>query len=311
VLAQAAVAQIVRRPASEDQDMTGPVVAIATCAEHPDLDDEGRLLLHALRGLDIQAEPAVWSEEPQGGWSRPDLVILRSTWDYTFALPDFLAWARTIGPQRLLNPPDVVAWNADKRYLAELAYAGLATIATEHLPPGAAFTPPPGRFVVKPSVAAGARGAQVFDDDRHDQARAHLQRLHASGHDVLVQPYLDAVDGDEGEIALVFIEGELSHAMHKGPLLALDRPAIEAGFRPEQMSTARPAADVVALGHATHALVRERFGRPLYARVDVLRDGAGAPAVLELELIEPSLFLDHAPGSAQALARAIVARLRA
>jgi len=284
-------------------------IAIATCAEHPDLDEEGRELLAALRDLGVEAEPAVWSHAPAGGWDAYDLVVLRSTWDYTFALADFLAWARAVGPSRLLNAPQVVAWNADKRYLADLARAGLATIATEHLAPGAPFAPPPGRFVVKPAVAAGARGAQVFDADRHAQARAHVRRLHGGGHDVLVQPYLDAVDGDEGEIALVFIDGELSHAMHKGPLLALDSPAIEAGWRPELMRRADPAPDVVALGQAAHALVENRFGRPLYARVDVLRDGAGRPAVLELELIEPSLFLDHAPGSAQALARAVVARL--
>ena len=286
-----------------------PIVAIATCTEHPALDEEGRELLAALRALDIRAEPAVWSAEPAGGWGRYDLVVLRSTWDYTFALDDFLAWTYAVGSTRLLNAPEVVAWNADKRYLADLARTGLATIATEHLPRGAAFTPPPGRFVVKPAVGAGARGAQVFDGDRHEQARAHMRRLHGGGHDVLVQPYLDAVDGDEGEIALVFIDGELSHAMHKGPLLALDSPAIEAGWRPEQMRGTEPASDIVALGRATHAFVRERFGRPLYARVDVLRDAAGLPAVLELELIEPSLFLDHAPGSAQALARAIVSRL--
>jgi hypothetical protein len=289
--------------------VTSPSIAIATCAEHAQLDDEARELLDALRAFGLRAEPVVWSDAPAGGWEHYRLVVLRSTWDYTFALPDFLAWARAIGPQRLLNAPDVVAWNADKRYLADLAGAGIATIATEHLPPGATFTPPPGRFVVKPAVAAGSRGAQVFDDERHDQARAHVARLHAGGHDLLVQPYLDAVDGDEGEIALVFIDGELSHAMHKGPLLALDSPAIQAGWRPELMSRVQPAPDVLALGAVAHAYVQDRFGRPLYARVDVLRDGAGAPAVLELELIEPSLFLDHAPGSAQALARAIVARL--
>jgi hypothetical protein len=274
-----------------------PAIAIATCAEHPDLDDEGRLLLGALRDLGVRAEPAIWEQAPAAGWDAYDLVVVRSTWDYTFALPRFLEWTRAVGPARLLNPSDVVAWNADKRYLADLARAAINTIATEHLAPGAQFTPPPGRFVVKPAVAGGARGAQVFDDDRHGQARAHVQRLH-----------------DGGEIALVFVEGELSHAMHKGPLLALDRPAIEVGWLPQQMSLVpEPAADAVALGRRTLAAVYERFGGGplLYARVDVLRDGAGRPAVLELELIEPALFLGFAPGSAQALARAIVARLPA
>jgi hypothetical protein len=289
--------------------VTAPRVAIATCAEVPALDDEGRLLLDALRALEIDAEPAIWSERPDAGWEAYDLVVVRSTWDYTFMPARFLEWTQQIGP-RLLNPPDVVAWNADKRYLFDLARAGIATIPTEHVAPGAPFMPPPGRFVAKPAVAAGSRGAAVFDEERHAAARAHVAALHADGHDVLLQPYLDAVDGDEAETALVFLDGELSHAMRKGPLLALDVPPPDGLFRAEQMSPVdAPAADAVALAERVHADVVERFGRPLYARVDVLRDAAGAPAVLELELVEPSLFLGYAPGSAQALARAIAARL--
>ena len=286
-------------------------VALATCAEHRDLDAEGRMLLAAFGELGVDARPIVWTDEPAGGCDAFDLVVVRATWDYTHVLAQFLAWTRTVGDARLLNPPDVIAWNADKRYLADLAGAGIQTIATQHVAPGAPFTAPPGRFVVKPAVAGGARGAQVFDEQRHEQARAHVAKLHAGGHDLLVQPYLDAVDGDEGETALVFLDGELSHAMRKGPLLALDVPAVQTGFRAEQMSVvAAPAADVVALGRRTLAGVHERFGGPLlYARVDVLRDAAGEPAVLELELIEPSLFLDFVPGTAQALARAILARL--
>jgi hypothetical protein len=285
-----------------------PRVAIATCAEHRALDDEGRLLLDALRELAIDAEPAVWTARPAGGWKAYDLVVLRSTWDYTFMPARFLEWTASIG-SRLLNAPGVVAWNADKRYLFDLADAGLATVPTQHLAPGAPLHPPPGRFVAKPAVAAGSRGAAVFHDARHVAAQRHVAALHAEGHDVLVQPYLDAVDGAEAETALVFIDGTLSHAMRKGPLLALDVPPPDGLFRQEQMSPAQPAADAVQLGERVHAYVEHRFGRPLYARVDVLRDGDGEPRVLELELVEPSLFLDFAPGSAQALAGAIATRL--
>lgn len=283
-------------------------VALATCAEHPQLDAEGRLLLAALGELGVEAAPAVWTEEPDGGWPRNDLVVVRSTWDYTLMPGRFVAWAEAVG-DRLLNAPAVIAWNADKRYLRDLAQSAIATIPTEHLAPGAPFTPPAGRFVVKPAVAAGSRGAAVFDDARHDAARAHVEDLHAAGHDVLLQPYLDAVDGAEGETALVFIDGTLSHAMRKAALLALDRAPVQSLFEEEEMTRCEPADDVVALGCRAQALVEQRFGRPLYARVDVLRDAGGAPAVLELELIEPSLFLDFAPGSADTLARAIVARI--
>jgi hypothetical protein len=283
-------------------------VAIATCAELDELDGEGRLLLDALRGRSIDARAEVWTGQPAGGWRSYDLVILRSTWDYTFMLVRFVRWARSIG-SRLHNAPDVVAWNADKRYLFDLARAGIATIPTEHVAPGAPFAPPPGRFVVKPAVGAGSRGAAVFDDARHAAARGHVAALHAGGHDVLLQPYLGAVDGAEGETALVFLDGALSHAMRKGALLALDVGPPDRLFRAEQMSPAEPAADVVALGRRVLAHVERRFGRPLYARVDVLRDGDGVPAVLELELIEPSLFLDFAPASADTLASAVAARL--
>jgi glutathione synthase/RimK-type ligase-like ATP-grasp enzyme len=285
-------------------------VAIATCAEHAGLDDEGRLLLAALAQRGADAEAVVWDAEPDGGWDRFDLVVVRSTWDYTFAAERFLAWTRAVGP-RLLNSPATIAWSADKRYLLDLAAAGLPVVATELLAPGTAFAPPPGRFVVKPAVSAGSRGAAVFDAARHDAARAHVAALHADGCDVLVQPYLDAVDGEEAETALVFIDGELSHAMRKGPLLALDRPPVNAGWAPEMMSRREPADDVAAVGRRVHELVAERFGAPLYARVDVLRDAAGVPAVLEVELVEPSLFLEHAPGTAQALAGAILARVPA
>jgi len=284
-------------------------VAIATCAELPRPDDENVLLLEALRAEGVRAEPEVWTQRPDGGWEAYDLVVLRSTWDYTLMLARFLEWTAQLGPQRLVNPPGAVAWNVDKRYLFELAAAGMRTIAGEHLAPGATLTPPAGCFVVKPTVGAGSRGAAVFDEARHDAARRHVAELHAEGHDVLVQPYLDAVDGEESETALVFLDGELSHAMRKGPLLWLDRADVDGLFQQEQMSRVEPAADVVALGRRAHEFVEQRFGRLAYARVDILRDADGEPAVLEVELVEPSLFLDFAPGSAQALARAIVARL--
>ena len=285
-----------------------PAVAIATCAEHAELDDEGRLLLGALRERGIRAEPEVWTQEPACGWHGYDLVVLRSTWDYTFMAQRFLAWTRQVGA-RLLNAPDVVAWNVDKRYLFELAREGIATITTEHVAPGAPFAPPPGHFVVKPAVAAGSRGAAVFDEQRHGAAREHLAALHAAGHEVLVQPYLHAVDGAEAETALVFLDGALSHAMRKGPLLALDLPPPEGLYREEDMRRVEPAADVVALGLRVHELVERRFGRLPYARVDVLRDDTGAPAVLELELIEPSLFFARNPAAAARYVAGLTRRL--
>jgi hypothetical protein len=281
-------------------------VAIATCAELPDGDVECALLLDALRSRDIDASTAVWSERPPDGWDAFDAVVVRSTWDYTSAPDRFLEWADDVGA-RLHNAPDVIAWNADKRYLFDLAHAGIAVIAGDVVAPGAPLALPGGRFVVKPTVSAGARHTAVYDDARHPEAREHVAALHAAGRAVLVQPYLERVQ-TEAETAVIFIDGELSHAMRKEPLLSLDQAEPDGLYRPETMSRREADGDVLDLARRTLAYATERFSRPLYARVDTLREDDGSPTVLELELIEPSLFLDYAPGSADALADAIVRR---
>jgi hypothetical protein len=282
-------------------------VAIATCAAHPPPDAENRLLLDALRAGGIEAAAVPWNASRPEAWDAYDAVVVRATWDYTWALADFLRWTRAIGP-RLHNAPDVIAWNADKRYLFDLERAGLPVVAGEHLASGASFSPPPGRYVVKPTVSAGARDTAVYDEARHRAAEAHVRALHADGRDVLVQPYYDSVEG-EAETAVVLIDGRVEHCMRKGPLLALDRPPPDGLFRAEDIRRRDGEDDVVALARRTCEVVAERFGPPLYARVDVLRSDAGEPAVLELELIEPSLFLDFVPGSAEALAAGVVRRI--
>jgi hypothetical protein len=282
-------------------------VAIATCAAHPPPDAENRLLLAALHARGIEADAVPWNGPQPADWDAYDAVVVRATWDYTWALDDFLRWTRAIGP-RLHNAPDVIAWNADKRYLFDLERAGIPVVAGEHLTPGASFSPPPGRYVVKPTVSAGARDTAVYDEARRPAAEAHVRALHADGRDVLVQPYFDSVEG-EAETAVVLIDGRIEHCMRKGPLLALDRPAPDGLFRAEDIRRRDGDDDVVALARRTWEVAAERFGSPLYARVDVLRGDAGEPAVLELELIEPSLFLDFAAGAAETLAAAVQRRV--
>jgi glutathione synthase/RimK-type ligase-like ATP-grasp enzyme len=276
------------------------------CELYPDLQVEGVLLRDELEARGFAVDAVSWNGPAD--WSSYDAVIVRETWDYTFAVDEFVRWARSIG-SRLHNAPDGVAWNVDKRYLFDLERAGLPVVAGDHLPPGAVFEPPQGgRFVIKPTVSAGSRDTAVYDGERHDAARAHVGRLHAAGRDVLVQPYYERVD-EEAETAVVLIDGKLSHSMRKGPLLELDQPDVDGLYRVEDMCRREADSDVLALAERAWEVVAERFGPPLYARVDVLRSEAGDPAVLELELIEPSLFLDFAPGSAAALAAALRRRV--
>jgi hypothetical protein len=287
--------------------MPAPTVAIATCEWHSELDEENRLLIAGLRARGVAADAVPWSAPGPDGWDAYDAVVVRQTWDYTWRLGEFLAWSSAIG-ERLYNNPEFIAWNCDKRYLFDLERNGIPVIAGRHLPPGAPFQPPAGRFVVKPAVSGGARDTAVYDEAGHAAAGELVARLHAAGRDVLVQPYYGRVD-DEAETAVIFIEGRVSHCMRKGPLLAVGEPPSETPFAAEEMSRREGDEDILDLARRTWAVAAASFGPPLYARVDILRSDAGEPAVLELEVIEPSLFLDFAPGSAEALAEAIDRRV--
>ena len=133
-----------------------------------------------------------------------------------------------------------------------------------------------------------------------------MRPLLAAGRSVMLQPYLQSVDPD-GETALIFIDGRFSHAIRKGPLLPRGAAASGALFAAEEITVRSAAADERAL--AERILGALPFGSLLYARVDLIRDAAGGPVLLELELTEPSLFLNHAPGAAARLAAAALARL--
>ena len=159
-------------------------------------------------------------DDPSVDWSEADLVVIRSTWDYTERREDFLAWAA--GIPALANPLPVLSWNSDKTYLRELASAGLPVVPTDWAEPGEDVDLPAGRdFVVKPAVGAGSMGAGRFsatDPDAHAAARRHIARLHELGRTVMVQPYLDGVD-QAGETALIYLGGAFSHAIRKAPML--------------------------------------------------------------------------------------------
>ncbi|MFN2561084.1 MAG: RimK family alpha-L-glutamate ligase [Jatrophihabitans sp.] len=290
-----------------------PAVLLATCAQLPAGDDDADLLVSALTERGVDARWVIWTD-PDVDWTA-GLVVLRATWDYTFDLPAFLDWVHAV--PRVANEAAVVAWNTDKVYLRDLEAAGIPIVPTTFVAPtettvlfgGGAAGPGAGELVVKPSVGAGSRGAGRFSADQADAARTHLQRLQAAGRTALVQPYLEAVD-EAGETALIYVDGRLSHAIRKGPLLPPGTArAVDAGalYAEERIEAKTPLAAELAIGAAVMDFVRDRFGADqLYARVDLLPSPAG-PLVVELELAEPSLFLqdgigDHEPVDAFATA---------
>jgi hypothetical protein len=294
-------------------DRAAPRVALVTCAQVPELDADSRRLLGPLEAAGVAAEPAVW-DDPTVDWAGFDLAVVRSCWDYVPRRAEFLAWAQRVS--RLANPPEVLAWNTDKRYLRELAAAGIPVVPTTWVQPGQAWTlPERGEWVLKPAVSLASldSGRYRLDDPRKQRlAVQHLRRLQAAGRVVMAQPYVHAVD-TEGETARVYLGGRFSHAIRKGPVLAGPDTGVDRRFQHDgglDLRTRRPSAAQRAVADRVLAAVPGAPSRLLYARVDLVPGPDGQPLLMELELTEPQLFLGHAPGAADRLATAITARTR-
>lgn len=299
-------------------------IALITARAARGTDPDMPPLLAALQQLGVQAEEVDWDDDAIA-WSRYDLALLRSTWDYAQRAEEFLDWAaRVAGETQLRNPLSIVRWNTDKHYLADLAHAGVPVVPSTFVEPDDdaeaavdAFLAGTGNrssragaetgdFVVKPAVGAGSRDAQRHGRGDRDEAIAHVRRLLEDRRAVLLQPYLHQVD-EHGETALLFFEGAFSHAVRKGPLLRRGEGPTTELYAKETISPC--TASSAELDVARRALAAIPFGQPLlYARIDVIRDDDGSPRLLELELVEPSVFAGFADGAAERFARAILGR---
>ena len=174
--------------------MSSKRVALATAADLPALDEDGAQLVASLAALGIRAEPAVWSA-PSLNWSCYDLVILRSTWDYTLQRSAFLDWLLDLSKHtQVLNPIDVVTWNTDKHYLEDLKRAEIPIVPTQWIEPSDEITiEPQAEFVIKPAISAGAKDTQRYRTTQHSQAIEHIRELQQQGRSVMVQPYISDV----------------------------------------------------------------------------------------------------------------------
>ncbi len=278
-----------------------PRVAIATCAELPELADDEPMLLDALRELGVDAVPAVWDDDSVD-WGAYELVVIRSTWDYAARRGEFVAWAERV--PRLLNPAEVIRWNTDKCYLAELP----SSVRTELVAPGDRWEPPGGEYVIKPTISAGSRDTARYRPGEEDRARAHLDGLLADGRIAMVQPYLDAVD-DHGETGLLFFGGDYSHAIRKGQMLQPGQPPSDGLYVQEEIRAREPDRFERAVAEEVLDSLSWPRRELLYARVDLIRGPDGDPQLIELELTEPSLFFSYADGAAERLAGQVLQRL--
>ena len=283
-------------------------VALATYVGEPDLAPDDRLLAAALESAGIRAVPAVWSDRSVD-WPSFDAIIIRSCWDYHRRHDEFIAWLGRLDAAgcRAWNPTSMMRWNSDKRYLVDLAARGVATVATRVVAEGSSsavcdvaeaegWT----RFVVKPVVSASAYETHALTLPLGRDDRAAIDRVVAHGA-ALVQPFLDEVTTD-GELSLLFFDGVFSHAAIKRTRRGDFRVQTEHGGTVAPIDVA-PA--IVA--EATRSL-EALDETPLYARVDGIGDERSF-RLMELELIEPNVFLSAARGSADRFAMAILRRL--
>lgn len=283
-------------------------VALATYEQAPDLGPDDQLLIPALEACGLVPVPSVWSD-PHVQWDSFDAVVIRSCWDYHLRAQEFAAWLARLEPARMpvFNSPAIIRWNADKRYLLDLARHGVATIPTMIVEGGGAdaiiqlaaaeaWT----RFVVKPAISASGYETYAFNTPIDDRAIGSLRRAASVG-DVLVQPFADEVTRD-GEYSFIFIDGGFSHATIKRAAAGEFRVQAEHGGRADAIE----ATDSLVSQAARVLSVLPEI--PLYARVDGIARG-DAFLLMELELIEPNLYFEYRDGAALRMARAIAARL--
>ena len=295
-------------------------IVFVTAIVSATLDDDMSPLLAACARAGLNADVRAWDDFTVS-WPRYDAVVLRSPWDYHKRLPEFLRWCERVGRvATLLNPLPVLRWNTDKHYLSDLSADGVAVVPTRFVEPDAeplpalqaflADFPAAAEFVVKPTVSAGSADTQRYARAQEFAAANHIGRLLDAGRSAMLQPYLDAVD-TQGETALLYFDGAFSHAIRKAALLRPNEAGADHTQLPDAIAAREPDADELRLGGAVLAVARTRIGSmPLYMRVDLIRDTAGRPCLLELELVEPSLFFDQAAGAADRFVAALVSRLK-
>lgn len=279
-----------------------PDVILATCGKQPELTPSDAVLAAALAARGARVSVAPWDLVSANG-AQPRTVCLRSTWDYHRRIGEFKDWLGAVAAgNRVVNPVATVLWNLDKQYLRELEKQGIAIPETRWFEPGeqpylSDVLKAHGweRAVLKPRISATAYGTHLIKPGVLLMGNDWAQALATGG---LIQEFVPEIQTG-GEISLLYFGGAFSHAVRKTPAAGDYR--VQGEFGGGAAAVEAPGS-LVAFG----TRVLEAAGRPWsYARVDVVEAGRG-PVLMELELIEPELFLHLVPEAGEKLAEKLL-----
>jgi glutathione synthase/RimK-type ligase-like ATP-grasp enzyme len=275
------------------------VIGFGTDASHRDLTADDRILATALEKRGVQVVPVVWSEaEPQS--LSCDLLLVRSVWDYHLRPQDFMRWIDGMsGRIPVVNPPEMIRWNMDKRYLREIASAGFDVPRTIFLDQSAdvdlAEVMARGgleQAVVKPVVSASAYETRRIDNPRSED-NVWLNRM-LQRRPMMVQEFIPEIQS-AGEWSLIFAGMKFTHAVRKAPKPGDFRVQEEHGGL---HTLASPPPEALTMARK----IMERFAPDAaYSRVDIVMRN-DQPTLMELELIEPLLHFEMSPQAAEVLA---------
>ena len=280
-------------------------LAWVTAGEARGRDPDEPLVLAELAASGVSVDVVDWHDESVD-WSSYWRTVIRSPWDYQDRPADFLQWLERVEEVTdLRNPVAPMRWSLDKHYLGELSAAGVPVTPTQFVEPGDSAVFPTDGWVVKPSVGAGSRDVAAYRPGQEAMAREHVLALHRRGVSALVQPLLPSVAVD-GEWPMVFFGGHFSHTASKRVSLPDPSRAGEL-FAAESNAPCTASVEQVAVAERAMAYVHDRFGVLTYGRVDLVRGEGGEYLVLEIELVEPSLFLpEGGPDAVRRCAAALI-----
>lgn len=263
-----------------------------TYCDLPILDADDRLVTTELKQRGFECKVADW-RDTSVDWAGAGICVLRSTWDYHLHYQEFLNWLTKVSGKTILwNDAELVRWNSNKTYLFDLEGAAIPIVPTVLLEQGKPailksildehnWT----KGILKPIVGLSTFGVCKIESNS-SIAQEHLEKMLETS-DLLLQPFIETVH-ERGERALVFIGEEYSHTIRKSAF----QPLAQAGEAGETLVQADEKE--LDLARRVLAQVKKPYA---FARVDLIRDTTGEDLLMELELVEPSLYLQMYPAA--------------